>query len=142
LFIGYSPSSSSSIYPAMISCSTIYFFRSTWSKDSPALMRAIVLTSLFLRIFIQLQLWHGEMFGIVRHERIVMQVCSRGNNSIRSSYTLPAAFIFLSPNPGLFCNLFGDWHHRTQSVESWQEPVGLFARPSRAQLRDSQCRKR
>jgi hypothetical protein len=51
-------------------------------EASPALMRAIVLSSLFLRVFIQLQLWHGVVFGIVRHQRIVMQVCSRGNNRI------------------------------------------------------------
>ena len=54
-------------------------------EASRALMCAIVLSSLFLRVFIQLQLWHGVVFGIVRHQRIVMQVCSRGNNRIRSS---------------------------------------------------------
>jgi hypothetical protein len=35
------------------------------------LMRAIVLSSLFLRVFMQLQLWHGVVFGIVRHKRKV-----------------------------------------------------------------------
>jgi hypothetical protein len=40
-------------------------------EASPALMCAIVLSSLFLRVFIQLQLWHGVVFGIVRHQRKV-----------------------------------------------------------------------
>ena len=40
------------------------------------------ISSFFLRVFIQVQLWHGVVFGIVRHERIVMQVCSCGNNVI------------------------------------------------------------
>jgi hypothetical protein len=30
-------------------------------------MRAIVLSSLFLRVFIQLELWHGVVFGIIRN---------------------------------------------------------------------------
>jgi hypothetical protein len=46
-------------------------FRSTWSKDSPVSTHAIVLSSVFRRVFIQIQLWHGVVFGIVRHQRKV-----------------------------------------------------------------------
>jgi hypothetical protein len=69
----YCPRLDSRFCPSVGLC-PIYYFKDVRAgqtvitsilEASPALMRAIVLSSLFLRVFIQLQLWHGVIFGTV-----------------------------------------------------------------------------